>query len=91
MLTERGTQDLKEIPSKYENLDIFVPPNYGSLIPYSNIIKGILLPKYYNLGIEEKLEKLSENHTSASIGQLVEQNIIAWKTGIKVEKCIWNR
>jgi len=58
----------------------------GFLIQASRIKGGILVPRYYDPGVDETLARLSFTHDLVPIGNLAKQGVLALDTGIEVGK-----
>lgn len=60
--------------------------NVGFLTPLRDVRKGIFVPRYYSPELEQDLRSLSATHEQVSLGELVEQEVLAFDTGIEVGK-----
>lgn len=59
-------------------------PGFASKV--SGIQGGIFIPRYYDPQIAEDLNLLRKTHDLTSLGELVENRVLAWDTGIEIGK-----
>jgi len=60
--------------------------NLGYILKYSHITSNIFMPKYYSPAIEETLDGLRVENELISLGELAEEGVLAFATGIEVGK-----
>jgi len=82
---------LDEIPSTEspEHAEITTDPDEGNIgftLGSNRIRSNILLARYYNPQIDEKLATLSTTHDLVTVGELVERHVVKITTGIEVGK-----
>ena len=78
VIQEKYNQFIRDGHLQYDHL--------GFVIPESEIVNNIYVPKYYNPEIRKNLEDISVTHEIISIGQLEEQGLISITTGHEVTK-----
>ncbi len=64
--------------------------NIGYTMKSSQIRNNVMLPKYYEPTIEEELQALSEDNSLISLGELADQNVLTFATGIEVGKMAYD-
>lgn len=60
--------------------------NVGFITRAGSVRKGIFVPRYYNPVLEQELRTLETSHELVSLGELVEQDVLAFDTGVEVGK-----
>lgn len=60
--------------------------NRGFTLTQGEVRKGILVPRYYDPGLDEELAALASTHDLVTLGSLVERGVIEADTGIEVGK-----
>jgi type I restriction enzyme M protein len=82
---ENNTRLLREQSMSYI-LQIPKQDHLGFLLKISQIKNRILVPKYYDPELVERLRRLSNTHELVSVGELVKRGVINITTGIEVGK-----
>jgi len=89
----RGNQiprdDLPKILNEFLNKDSLHPSkenSFGYLISEDKLEANILAPRYYQSKITHDLSVLSTTHDLISFGQLLEDGVISYTTGVEVGK-----
>lgn len=87
---------LKELPSKAQGLTDEVTneaaapalesARFGYALRSTEVLSNIFIPKYYNPGIRQTLQKMSGDYDLRTIGELEAQGILGLSTGIEVGK-----
>lgn len=67
-------------------MDVVETGNPGFSRSLSAIQNGVFIPKYHDPSILADFRAIGKTHRPTSIGQLVEDGILSWETGIEVGK-----
>jgi len=62
------------------------PGRLGYILRHGEVRNNILIPKYYDPEVTEKLQRLSGTHDLVRLDELVEKGVLAFDTGIEVGK-----
>jgi hypothetical protein len=60
--------------------------NLGFIVSHSGIQSGIFVPRYYDPIVDEELHNLASTHDLTLLGELVEEGVLSFATGIEVGK-----
>ena len=58
----------------------------GYILPVANAANNIFIPKYYDPTIKQHLAQLAATHDLVTMGDLVEEGVLAFATGMEVGK-----
>ena len=82
--------EVPEIAKKYrdwrEDPRSFGPDHRGFILPFSEVINSILVPRYYNPEIALEIRRLSDEYRFVTLGKLIKDQALSLATGIEVGK-----
>lgn len=78
--------ELPGVAARWKARKTAIPDYLGYTVPASDIVEGILAPRYYNPEVVAELSSLSETHDLIRVGDLIADGTLSLSTGHEVGK-----
>lgn len=82
--------EVPQIAQRYEswkrNPNKFVPDHKGFSFHHADVVKSILVPRYYNPEIDAEIKRLSKEYSFVSLKSLIQKRAVTLATGVEVGK-----